>query len=245
MTGRSILLDSPILDSARIFEIMALTIDGTSADETLEGRSADDTIHGGGGKDWLFGRDGSDHLNGGFGEDYLYGGEGPDYLWGGPGADADKLFGEGGDDLLGGEDGNDLLMGGLGADQLIGGAGQDTFYYNDAIQESPAYSWLGDRILDFHYDGENDKIDLPIAGTAQNYFQARTGATSIDEAFLEANQTYEAYMQGTGLTYLYLYNETQDTGYLIADMNGNGNVETGIALVGAGMLGEFGYDAII
>ena len=236
------ILFSPSLDTiVSIAEFLPKTINGTAADETLSGRSGNDTISGGGGTDWLFGKDGSDHLNGGFGKDYLYGGEGVDYLWGGPGDDADKLFGEGGDDTLGGEGGNDLLMGGYGADQLIGGAGQDTFYYNDAMNESQAASAGADRILDFHYNGDNDKIDLAIAGTSYNFFQVQTSATSMDEAYIEATQNYH----NSGLTYLYLANETQDTGYLLADMNMNGSFETGITLVGAGMWGDFNYDAII
>ncbi len=229
------------LGSARpeISELTPRTINGTAADETLSGRSGDDTINGGDDSDTLFGRGGSDHLDGGPGADHLYGGDNPDYLWGGTGND--QLYGDNGDDTLGGEDGNDLLMGGPGADQMIGGAGQDKFYYNDAINESPATSSSADRILDFHYNGDNDKIDLPVAGTADNFLWTRSTATSMDEARVEANQSHSNH----GLTYLYLANEKDDTGYLLADMNGNGHFETGITLVGAGQPGEFNYDAIV
>ncbi|QRM28508.1 calcium-binding protein [Microvirga sp. VF16] len=222
-----------------ISELTPHTIDGTEADETLSGRSSDDTVNGGGGNDTLFGKEGSDHLDGGPGADRLYGDEGPDYLWGN--TENDELFGGDEDDTLGGEDGSDLLMGGLGADQMIGGTGQDTFYYNDAINESPSTSTHSDRILDFHYNGDNDKIDLPIAGTSDNFVWETTEATSMDEAHAEANQNHS----NEGLTYVYLANETDDTGYLLADLNGTGNFETGITVVGAGQPGEFNSDAIV
>jgi Ca2+-binding RTX toxin-like protein len=225
--------------SPTISELTPRTINGTAADETLSGRSGDDTVNGGGGNDTLFGKVGSDHLDGGPGADRLYGGDDPDYLWGG--TENDQLYGENADDTLGGEDGNDLLMGGLGADQMIGGTGQDTFYYNDAINESPATSSHSDRILDFHYNGDNDKVDLPIAGTADNFLWEPTEASSMDEAQAEANQNHS----NKGLTYVYLANEKEDTGYLLADLNGTGNFETGITFVGAGEPGEFNYDAIV
>jgi Ca2+-binding RTX toxin-like protein len=166
----------------------------------------------------------------------LTGGEGKDSLWG-EGAN-DVLVGDQGDDRLNGGAGNDLLEGGLGADQLTGGEGQDTFFYPDAANESPATTTDADQILDFQYG--TDKIGLGVAGTAENYHSTDTTATSMNAAALEANQNYGE----DRLTYLYLANEGTDTGYLLADQDGNGSFEFGITLVGNGGPGEFGYDAI-
>jgi Ca2+-binding RTX toxin-like protein len=151
------------------------------------------------------------------------------------------LFGEGGNDSLYGDDGRDVLGGGLGADRLGGGAGPDTFFYRDPMHESPATSQGADTILDFSLS-EGDRIDLPVFGTPDSYHSAATNATSMDEAAQEANQNHG----GNALDrYLYLANEKTDTGYLLADLDGNGNFETGITLVGNGGPGEFGYNAIV
>ncbi|QRM31358.1 calcium-binding protein [Microvirga sp. VF16] len=175
-------------------------------------------------------------IRGGEDRDFLEGGEGIDHLWGEGGNDV--LYGEQGDDHLNGGAGHDLLVGDLGADQLTGGEGQDQFWFwSDAVAESPATTTGADQILDFQYG--TDKIGLGVAGTAENYHSAGTTATSMDAAAQEANQTGE-----DRLTYLYLANEGADTGYLLADLDGNGSFEFGITMVGNGGPGEFGYDAI-
>lgn len=173
-------------------------------------------------------------IRGGEGTDFLDGSEGTDYIWGEGGNDV--LFGNGGDDHLNGGAGNDFVAGGAGADQLTGGEGQDLFF--SSAYESPATSAGADQILDFEYG--IDSIDLGIDGTEDNYVSSGTSAASMDAAALEANQNYG----NEGLTYVYLANEKTDTGYLLADLDGNGAFETGITLVGNGGPGEFGYDAI-
>jgi Ca2+-binding RTX toxin-like protein len=175
-------------------------------------------------------------IRGGEDRDVLEGSEGIDHLWGEGGNDV--LIGNQGDDHLNGGAGNDLLEGGLGADQLTGGEGQDMFFYPDAANESPATLTDADQIRDFQYG--TDKLGLGVAGTAENYHSTGTTATSMDAAVLEANQNYGE----DRLTYLYLANEGTDTGYLLADLDGNGSFEFGITLDGNGGPGEFGYDAI-
>lgn len=183
-------------------------------------------------------RDGPDTLiRGSEGRDFLLGGEGKDSLWGEGGNDV--LLGDQGNDHLNGGVGNDLLDGDLGADQLTGGEGQDMFFYPfDAANASPATTTGADQILDFQYG--TDKIGLGVAGTAENYHSAGTTVTSMDAAAQEANQNYGE----DRLTYLYLANEGTDTGYLLADLDGNGNFEFGVTMVGNGGPGEFGYNAI-
>jgi serralysin len=81
----------------------ALTLTGTSANDTLNGAALDDILSGLGGADTLNGNGGADTLDGGSGNDKLYGG-----------------------------DGDDLLIGGSGGDRLDGGAGTDTASYATA-----------------------------------------------------------------------------------------------------------------
>jgi Ca2+-binding RTX toxin-like protein len=220
-----------------------------------------------GGDDIMDGADGSDHMWGGAGFDMMGGGDGEDYIWAGESGDfalggdgSDQTLGGGGNDLLVGDKGNDglyggadddTLMGSEGADKLVGGEGQDTFAYGGlyngpAVEESPATSAGSDQILDFQYGTDKIEFKYPEAnagpGTPENYHSASTNATSMDEAAQEASQNYGPEDR---LTYLYLANEKTDTGYLLADLDGNGNFETGITLVGNGGPGEFGYDAIV
>ncbi|QRM29449.1 calcium-binding protein [Microvirga sp. VF16] len=189
------------------------------------------------GETWLWTGPDRDVIVAGDGTQRIWSGEGPDDVSGGNGHD--MLFGEGGNDRLYGEDGFDFIMGGLGSDRLSGGAQDDRFYYSDPAHESPATSTGADTIVDFSLEDE-DIIDLPVRGTAENYGSAGTNATSMDEAAQEANQTYG----DDGLTYVYLANEETDTGYLLANLDENDGFETGITLAGNGGPGEFSYEAI-
>ena len=190
------------------------------------------------GEIWLWTGSERDVIIAGDGKQNIFAGDGPDYVSGGNGDDV--LFGEGGNDRLYGDHGRDFLVGGMGADRLSGGADPDTFFYRDPMHESPATSEGADTIVDFSRS-ERDEIDLPVSGTAENYGSASTNAASMDEAAQEANQN----QGGNNLTYLYLANEKTDTGYLLADLDGNGNFETGITLIGSGGPGEFDYHSIV
>ncbi|QRM31357.1 calcium-binding protein [Microvirga sp. VF16] len=207
------------------------------------------------GPDRMWGGDGSDMMSGDGGDDRLWAGENGDFALGWDGNN--QIWGEGGNDVLVGGQGNDslygdagddTLMGSEGADQLTGGEGRDEFIYRGpyngpAVEESPATSAGADQILDFQYGTDTIDFDYPEAagpGTPENFHSEGTNADSMDAAVQEANQNYRE----DHLTYLYLANEGADTGYLLADLDGNGSFEFGITLVGNGGPGEFGYDAI-
>ncbi|MGH8587317.1 MAG: calcium-binding protein, partial [Gammaproteobacteria bacterium] len=84
----------------------AVTILGTSDNDTIRGTEGPDVIHGLGGNDVIRGLGGDDTLCGGPGKDRLIGGQG-----------RDRMFGQGG---------NDRLFGDKGKDRHDGGSGRDT-----------------------------------------------------------------------------------------------------------------------
>ena len=104
----------------------AVTIYGTSGDDTLEGTPGDDVIHGFGGKDKIDGLGGNDIICSGHGNDRMTGNDGNDIVDGGSGDDV--LGGENGNDALYGGDGDDILLGGPNLDRLSGGLGNDRLY---------------------------------------------------------------------------------------------------------------------
>lgn len=71
----------------------------------------------------LFGTTDDDAILGGSGNDEVFAGRGNDVVRAGAGAD--RVFGEDGNDLLFGEDGDDFLSGGEGNDHLVAGTGND------------------------------------------------------------------------------------------------------------------------
>jgi serralysin len=110
--------------------------------EQLIGSDYGDKLYGNHLANVLQSADGDDRLYGRNGQDLLEGGNGDDYMDGGSG-----------DDTLRGGDGDDELKGYKGADELVGGSGSDTFVFK-GINE------LGDTILDFDTNGDEDLIDI-------------------------------------------------------------------------------------
>jgi Ca2+-binding RTX toxin-like protein len=221
------------------------TIDGGPGDDLINGDEDVDFIDGGDGNDTISGGGDQDDIYGSLGNDFINGGESGDFINGGPGDDILYGGGDAADDYIVGGAGDDFIWGGLGWDyHLEGGSGDDTFYISHAEESG---IWEQDIIYDFsyngRYNGDHDKIDLPIAGTSGNFLWASTNAVEMHEAFPEANQNYS----NQGLTYLYLANAdpVENRGFLLGDLDGNGSFETGIELRGAGQWGNFNYDAII
>jgi Ca2+-binding RTX toxin-like protein len=192
---------------------------GTTGDDILYGHDGNDTIIGGAGQDWLVG---------GNGRDFIYGGDNIDYLFGDAGNDV--LYGNAGNDVLEGGSGHDVLVGGAGRDYLKGDSGYDTFQFNipNGWTDSPVAN--ADHILDFN--AADDWIDVPVAGNASNYFELSIG---YDDGFSEALKFAQTYM-GDGN---YVFVTDYVDGYLFADLNSNGTVETGIILEGLTSLSDF------
>jgi hypothetical protein len=94
-----------------------------------------------------------------------------------------------------------------------------------------------DTITDFD---NLEGIDMPVAGTSANYIEQQIGglASGYDMAKLWAQNHLDG-----GDRYAFVSDGVD--GYLFADMNGNGTVETGIVLEGVQSIADFNWQNII
>ena len=191
--------------------------DKVIGDIELVGGVGDDSLDGGDGDDRLAGGDGDDTLHGGAGDDRLGGGNGDDTLDGGD--DDDILNGDTGDDSLDGGAGDDALVGGLGNDILKGGDGADRFVFNEA---SDSTSETADLVFDFNaFDG--DKIDVSAIDANSWTLEDDAFAFIGDNAF-----------SGTAGELRYV--DSTYYGVLEGDLNGDGETDFGLGLLGVGAL---------
>jgi Ca2+-binding RTX toxin-like protein len=225
-------------------ETTMATIYGSDFDSTIEGSSLSDRIYGYDGDDLLEGFEGNDRIYGGYDHDTIYGGVGNDYLSGDSGYDDlyggagwDDLYGGVGLDYLSGGSGDDLLSGGSGRDTLVGGSGEDLFVFTRA--SSGLSSSTVDTITD--WNRVYDTIDMTVRGTAGNYREHSTSATSIASALIWAEDLYPS----VSVKHVFLYNSRTDTGYLVSDLNSDGQFDTGVVLKNAGLASDMSYAYII
>ena len=209
--------------------------DGTDYDDDIDGSIYADDIEGYDGDDLINGFEGNDILSGSFGDDTLFGGYGHDDLYGGSGWD--DLYGGAGLDYLSGGSGDDLLSGGLGRDTLVGGSGEDLFVFTKGT--SGLSTSTVDTITD--WNRVYDSIDMTVRGTSANYREAKTSATSIGSALIRAEDLFPS----ASIKHVFLYNSKTDTGYLVSDLNSDGQFDTGVVLKNAGLASDMSYTYII
>jgi Ca2+-binding RTX toxin-like protein len=209
--------------------------DGTDYDDDIDGSIYADDVEGYDGDDLINGFEGNDILSGSFGDDTIFGGYGHDDLYGGSGWD--DLYGGSGLDYLSGGSGDDLLSGGLGRDTLIGGTGEDLFVFTKGT--SGLSTSTVDTITD--WNRSDDWIDMTVRGTAGNYREAKTSATSIGSALIRAEDLFPS----ASIKHVFLYNSKTDTGYLVSDLNSDGQFDTGVVLRNAGLASDMSYTYII
>src|SRR5262245_11528116 len=220
---------------------------GTDGNDTIFGGDKDDVFDGGKGLDAIYGGGGNDEISGGpdtdwlFGEDdqdNLFGGDGADQLYGGPGLD--RLHGNEGNDWLDGESGDDFLSGGGDGDWLTGGSGFDTFSYIFAGSESSVDH--PDQIMDF--STADDVIDLPVSPLPSDYTEDTIGyGKGYDAAKIKAVSLVNDSLLTDSYTYAFVTDGVN--GYLFADFEENGTIDTGIILVGLTSLSDFDFTDII
>ena len=161
--------------------------------------------------------------------DYLYGYGGDDYL-----------NGYQGNDTINGGSGDDTIRGGTGMDRLTGGSGYDEFRFSPG-DSGPSYA-QADIITDF--DRTYDVISFDnIYGSANTYversFQSDgTYSGAYNEALAMAQRDI-----GHGV-FTAFYTDGQD-GYLFADNNLDGRVDTGIELRGLDSLADFSWRDLV
>lgn len=150
------------------------------------------------------------------------------------------LSGLGGNDTLQGGPGNDVLRGGPGQDLLLGGPGEDSFTF--ALFKRAAESGITAASADTirAWSSAADSIDMPFAASAASYVERATAARTVEAAASVAEIIAEP-----GKFYAFLFNSRTDTGYLLADLNGNGAFETAIVLAGRGSAGDLAFLDIV
>jgi serralysin len=219
-------------------------IGGDDFDDNFDGTNSSDDIYGYDGDDFLDGLGGHDYISGGYDHDTIYGSSGNDTLNGGSGHDDlygesghDDLYGSSGLDYLSGGSGDDLLVGGTGRDTLFGGTGEDLFVFTKG--SSGLSSSTADTITD--WSRVYDTIDMTVKGTSSNYREHSTSATSISSALIRAEDLYPS----VSVKHVFMYNSKTDTGYLISDLNSDGQFDTGVVLKNAGLASDMSYSYII
>jgi Ca2+-binding RTX toxin-like protein len=198
------------------------------------GTSSSDTINGFGGADELHGYRGNDTINAGWGHDWVHGGAGNDTINGDQGNDT--LYGGSGRDIINGGSGHDWIVGGTGYDRMTGGTGEDTFVFTRG-DSGPSYA-DADLIRDFN--SADDTVfftGTAPAGSRFNYVEDRValGLTHEIGYNIALEQAHEDIGGGTRYAF---YTNGHD-GYLFADLDGNGTVDTGIELRGLNELSDF------
>jgi Ca2+-binding RTX toxin-like protein len=170
--------------------------------------------------------------------DTLYGTVYSDYIQGYGGAD--WLYGFGGHDTIDGGRGNDTIRGGTGVDWMTGGSGYDQFRFQQG-DSGPSYA-AADVITDFN--GNQDTVYFDeLWGTSSNYVEyGIAGDGTYDGTYARA-LAYANEDIG-GKVWFAFYTDGQD-GYLFADLDLNGNVDTGIELRGLTSLNQFDYWNIV
>ena len=195
---------------------------GTRFDDALSG-TGDDRSWGLDGNDLLFLKDGADTGYGEGGQDYVEGGGGDDQLFGGGGNDwlegdwQQPWFDNGapGNDRLNGDHGNDVLRGGAGQDRLDGGPGADRFVFASLTDSTVA---APDLILDFN--GHEDRLDLSA-------IDADVSAAG-DQGF-----RFVGGFSGRAGEAVLTYDAARDLSTLRLDVNGDGQADFALQLVGA------------
>lgn len=170
-----------------------------------------------------YGTNNNDVLTGGLSADTIYGFDGHDLVFGG--ANNDRLFGGAG---------NDTLNGGTGADFLSGGAGADVFVYGN-VGESGLTTATADTISGID---KLDHIDVPnwMADHAHTTIVTNPSYDSLEEVVRISQNGFWNDRAGlpdaTSYQAVMYYNPTQETGYLLMDMDCNGYMDTGIIITG-------------
>ncbi len=153
----------------------------------------------------------------------------------------DHLYGNGGHDEIYGGRGDDWIRGGTGWDTLTGGSGRDTFEFFKG--DSGLSFARADVITDFntHDDSILFQTSSP-KGSSSNYAEFLLGAgygegnaeQNYNEALAEAKQDIGGKVQ-------FVFYTNGHDGYLFADLDHNGTVDTGIELRGLTSTGDFSH----
>jgi Ca2+-binding RTX toxin-like protein len=216
-------------------------------DENVTNGPGTDTIVAGSGHDVIVGGKGGDTVWGGAGHDFIYG----EYTSRNTleeGAGEDKLYGESGNDTIYAGAGNDVLAGGADRDYLSGGGGSDKFVVN--LGDTGLTNFYMDVIFDFNSAYDSIDVSRTTSGWySERYFYSFSDATwdqKVDAARGAAAQLMNektAANEFKGHDYVFVSDHKD--GFLFADLNDDGYMDTGIILMGLTSLNQFNVSDII
>ena len=155
----------------------------------------------------------------------------------------DHLFGGRGHDIINGGSGNDSIEGGRGFDDLTGGSGRDDFRFFQG-DSGPSFGGA-DIIRDFNTN--DDKITfvggLSPKGSEDNYveFNIRGTGSHENDHVNHYNFALDLARHDIGGNVQFAFYTDGKDGFLFADMNHNGVVDTGIELKGLASLNDFSH----
>ena len=197
--------------------------------DTIYGGKGDDTISGGGGNDHIYGEYTSiDTLEEGSGADTIDGGTGSDTIWAGAG--------------------DDTIRGGLDKDFMFGGGGADKFVVK--LGDTGITHAKMDWIYDFNAKYDSIEVSRTSGGWYHEryFFTASTDSweTRIDAARGAAAQLMNEKVAGNNFKGNdYAFVSDHKDGFLFADLNNDGYMDTGIVLVGLTSLDQFSVADIL
>jgi hypothetical protein len=152
---------------------------------------------------------------------------------------SDDLFGGAGRDRINGGSGDDDITGGRGFDTLTGGTGRDDFIFNRG-DSGPSFSGA-DIITDFN--SRDDDIvfngNSPAGNFNFNYHEESFFSTGGSGSAQTYNQALSLAQQDIGGNTQYAFYTDGRNGYLFADLDHNGTVDTGIELRGLTSVNQF------
>ena len=170
--------------------------------------------------------------------DTLRGTSSDDYLQGYGGDDT--LFGNAGHDVIVAGHGNDWIRGGTGWDTMTGGTGEDTFEFFKS-HSGPDYAHA-DIITDFNI--VDDRILFQTsspAGSKSNFVDWHLTGTGNGTAEQNYNDALATAREDIGGNVQFAFYTNGKDGYLFADLDHNGTVDTGIELRGLDSVNDFSH----
>ena len=177
----------------------------------------------------------ADTLRGGSGDDVIrgYGGD-------------DTLYGNGGHDEIYGGRGDDWIRGGTGWDTLSGGSGEDTFEF---YKGHSGRSWSqADVITDFNTNDDTILFQTSSPNGSQSNYQEFLW-TGDDLGSDEANYNEMLQLAQDEINddhkLWFVFGTNGTDGYLFADLDHNGTIDTGIELPGLNSTGDFSHLNIV
>jgi Ca2+-binding RTX toxin-like protein len=154
----------------------------------------------------------------------------------------DHLYGNGGHDEIYGGRGDDWIRGGTGWDTLTGGSGRDTFEF---FKGDSGASWSkADVITDFNTNDDTILFQTSSPkGSNSNYAEFLWTGPDLGNDKANYNEMMQLAQEEINDNHKiqFVFGTNGTDGYLFADLDHNGSIDTGIELKGLNSTGDFSH----